>query len=66
MARALRALIDRTVSKIYGPYKTLYFLDGVSYADGQVFAFADHSSVDWYCQDDGRHWPLMLITSVGN
>lgn len=26
-----------------------------------VFAFVDRSLGDWYCHDDGQHWPLMVV-----
>lgn len=53
--------IDGTKSKTYGPLDHLSFMDGVAFVDRQVFAFVDRGAVDWYCHDDGRHWPLMIV-----
>jgi hypothetical protein len=53
--------IDGSRSQEYGPYGKVSFVDGVAYADHEIFAFADRSIVDWYCHNDGQHWPLMVI-----
>ena len=53
--------VDGSKSKTYGPLEHLSFMDGVAFVDRRVFAFVDRGAVDWYCHDDGRHWPLMLI-----
>ena len=58
--------LDGTRSKTYGPIRTFSFVDGIAYMDRQVFAFADRSIVDWYCHDDGRHWPMMVIAPQGS
>ena len=57
--------VDGTLSNTYGPYETFTFVDGVSYANGEIFAFADRSIVDWYCHADGAHWPLLIIAASG-
>ena len=57
--------IDGTRSKTYGPLAHLSFIDGVAYVDREVFAFVDRGMVDWYCKDDGRHWPLMIVQPAG-
>lgn len=54
--------LDGSTSKVYGPFQTLSFVDGVAYADRAVFAFVDRSIGDWYCHDDGRHWAALIIT----
>ena len=56
--------IDGGRSKTYGPFESLSFIDGIAYANHEVFAFADRSIVDWYCHADGTHWPLLVITAV--
>ena len=56
--------IDGSRSKVYGPFESLSFIDGIAYADHEVFAFADRSIVDWYCHADDTHWPLMIATAV--
>jgi hypothetical protein len=53
--------IDGTQSKTYGPFNCFSLVDGVAFADHEVFAFADRAIVDWYCHPDGRHWPLFII-----
>lgn len=55
------ARVDGSASATYGPFEHFSCTDGVAYADRQVFAFVDRSVGDWYCHDDGRHWPLMLV-----
>jgi hypothetical protein len=52
-------------SKSYGPYESISFVDGIAYADRAVFAFADRSIGDWYCHDDGRHYPDLIIEPAG-
>ncbi len=56
--------VDGTRSKLYGPYDHISFVDGVAYANHEVFAFVDRSAVDWYCHDDGHHWPLMIVEAA--
>ena len=53
--------VDGTKSKTYGPLNHLSFQDGVAHVNREVFAFVDRGMVDWYCHDDGRHWPLMIV-----
>lgn len=48
-------------SPVYGPYATLSFVDGVAYADHEIFAFIDRSAGDWYSHPDERHWQLMIV-----
>ena|SRR5687768_13247719 len=52
---------DGIKSKSYGPFESVSFVDGVAYADRNVFAFADRSIGDWYCHEDGRHYPIFVI-----
>lgn len=56
---------DGSRSKIYGPHQNFSFVDGIAYADHEVFAFADRAIVDWYCHAEGTHWPLLVIESAG-
>ena len=53
---------DGTRSKKYGPYETVCFIDGVAYVNHRIFAFVDRSIVDWYCHEDDKHWPLMIVS----
>ena len=52
---------DGTRSKSYGPFESVSFVDGIAYADHKVFAFADRSIGDWYCHEDGHHYPVVVI-----
>ena len=52
---------DEATSKTYGPFESVSFVDGVAYANREVFAFADRSIVDWYCHEDGHHYPVLII-----
>lgn len=54
--------VDGTRSKTYGPYASMSFIDGVAYVDHRIFAFVDRSIVDWYCHEDDKHWPLMIVS----
>jgi hypothetical protein len=49
-------------SRDFGPYERFSAIDGIAYADGRVFAFADGKVGDWFCYDDGRHWPVMIVS----
>lgn len=52
---------DGRASKTYGPFSAFSAVNGVAFKDGSVFAFVDREMKDWYCHDDGHHWPLMVI-----
>ena len=56
--------VDGSRSKTFGPYERMSFIDGVAYMEHLIFAFIDRSIVDWYCHEDERHWPLMIIQPV--
>ncbi|HEY7237683.1 MAG TPA: hypothetical protein VH600_00810 [Burkholderiales bacterium] len=56
--------LDGSQSQSFGPYESVTFIDGVAYADHQIFAFVDRSIGDWYCHEDERHWTIMLINPV--
>jgi len=56
---------DGTASKRYGPFESVSFVDGIAYGDRKVFAFADRSISDWYCHDDGKHYPVLVIEPAG-
>jgi hypothetical protein len=53
--------LDGSHSKTFGPYESVTFIDGVAYANHQIFAFVDRSIGDWYCHEDERHWAIMVI-----
>jgi hypothetical protein len=52
---------DGSVSKSYGPFSVFSAVNGVAFKERSVFAFVDREMNDWYCHDDGHHWPLMVI-----
>ena len=54
--------LDGTRSRRFGPYESVSFIDGVAYADHQIFAFVDRSIGDWYCHEDEHHWTVMVIS----
>lgn len=56
--------VNGITSKTYGPFKQFSSVDGVAFQEGHVFAFVDRRASDWYCHDDGRHWPLMVVEPV--
>jgi hypothetical protein len=58
-------LPDGTSSKHFGPFDSVSFVDGIAYADRRVFAFADRSIGDWYCHENGHHYPLLVIEPAG-
>src|SRR3954469_18115561 len=39
----------------YGPFASVTMVNGVAYADGNVFAFQDAQRLDWYCTQDRQH-----------
>jgi hypothetical protein len=49
-------------SRSFGPYRSFSAIDGITYADNRVFAFIDQKAGDWFCYDDGKHWPLMIVS----
>lgn len=53
--------VDGSASRTYGPFESFSCSDGIAYTDRKLFAFVDRSIVDWYCHDNGRHWPLMIV-----
>ena len=54
--------LDGTRSDWFGPYDCVTFVDGVAYANHEIFAFVDRSLGDWYCHEDEHHWPIMVIS----
>jgi hypothetical protein len=58
--------VDGARSKIYGPFESVSFTDGIAYVDHEIFAFADRSIVDWYSHAEGNHWPLIIIEPAGS
>ena len=45
----------------HGPYKSFSAQDGVTFANHELFAFADRSIGDWYCHADGLHWAILIV-----
>ena len=54
--------VDGSQSRTFGPYACMSFIDGVAYVEHHIFAFVDRSIGDWYCHEDDKHWPLMIIS----
>lgn len=48
----------------YGPFASFSARDGITFADHEVFAFADRSIGDWYCHADGQHWAMLVVESA--
>jgi hypothetical protein len=52
-------------SRQFGPYERFSAVDGIAYTDDRVFAFVDPKVGDWFCYNDGQHWPIMVVTDAG-
>jgi hypothetical protein len=53
-----------TFSRHFGPYERFSAVDGIAYTDERVFAFVDSKVGDWFCYNDGQHWPVMVVTDA--
>lgn len=53
-----------TASREFGPYERFSAVDGIAYTDERVFAFVDPKVGDWFCYNDGQHWPIMIVTDA--
>ena len=47
-------------SRHFGPYERFSAVDGIAYTDDRVFAFVDPKVGDWFCYNDGQHWPVRI------
>jgi hypothetical protein len=56
--------VDGKRSKHFGPFESFSCMDGIAYANHEVFAFADRSIGDWYCHADGQHWAILVIEAT--
>ena len=56
--------VDGKRSKRFGPFDSFSCMDGIAYANHEVFAFADRSIGDWYCHADGLHWAILVIEAT--
>lgn len=52
------------VSRQFGPYARFSAIDGIVYTDDRVFAFVDPRVGDWFCYNDGQHWPVMVVSDA--
>ena len=52
------------VSRQFGPYARFSAIDGIAYTDDRVFAFVDPKVGDWFCYNDGQHWPIMVVSDA--
>ncbi len=53
--------LDGATSKAYGPFSAFSAVNKVVFGEGHVFAFVDALAGHWYCHENGRYWPLMVI-----
>ena len=53
-----------TLSREFGPYQRFSAIDGIAYTDDRVFAFIDPKAGDWFCYNDGQHWPVMIVSDA--
>jgi len=51
-------------SRRFGPYNRFSAVDGIAYTDNKVLAFVDRKVGDWFCYDDGYHWPVMVVADA--
>jgi hypothetical protein len=51
-------------SRRFGPYGRFSAIDGIAYTDDRVFAFVDPKVGDWFCYNDGHHWPIMVVSDA--
>jgi hypothetical protein len=52
---------DGDASREYGPFEHFSSVDGVAYADRNVFARVDQQIGDWYSMQEGRHWQALCV-----
>lgn len=57
---------EGTASRSFGPYRRFSAVDGVAYTDEHVFAFVDPKVGDWFCYNDGQHWPVMVLSDAAD
>jgi hypothetical protein len=57
-------LREGRTSREFGPYQRFSAVDGIVYTDDRVFAFVDAKAGDWFCYNDGQHWPVMIVTDA--
>ena len=55
-----------SLSRQFGPYERFSAIDGIAYTDDRVFAFVDPKVGDWFCYNDGQHWPVMIVTDASS
>lgn len=51
-------------SRDFGPYRHFAAIDGMAFTDHKAFAFVDRKVGDWFCYDDGHHWPVMVVNDA--
>ena len=55
---------DGSRSTMYGPYESVSFLNGIAYANHEIFAFVDRTVPDWYSHEEERHWAIMIVQAA--
>ena len=51
-------------SRLLGPFKDFSSINGVAYADRQIFAFCDREQGDWYSHVLATHWKTMVVECI--
>jgi hypothetical protein len=51
-------------TRAFGPYTSVSSIDGIVYADHEVFAFCDTQLGDWYSHELNEHWSSVVVTRV--
>ena len=51
-------------SQRYGPYRSFASLNGLKYADHQMFALYDEQNQDFYGYESGTHWDTLIVAPL--
>jgi len=52
-------------SRRYGEFQRFSAVNGLAYGDDRVIAYLDYKKDEWLYYDTGYHWPVMVISAVG-
>jgi hypothetical protein len=58
------APMAQRTSRHFGPYERFSAVDGIAFTYERVFAFVDSKIGDWFCYEDGQHWPVMVVSDA--
>ena len=58
--------LERTGGEVilYGPYRGFSSLNGIKFADHQLFCNYDEQTNDWYGYESGEHWDAIRVTAA--